>query len=135
MIRRVASVLGGFIMASFIFMVLQAMVSRQFPPPENFNVNDTEAVTEYFRGLPSKMFIMLTLSHAFSALIGAFFASVIADKYKIYLGLMVGLMIVVASLAYVLNIPVPTWMIFLDPLAILICSGIGAYLGSRKKVK
>lgn len=132
MIRRIGAVIFGFIAGFFIFVLIQGIIASKFPPETAFNANDTEAMTAYFRSLPDKFFLYILAAHSLASLVASFLGAKVADKYKLYLGLLVGGMFLVAAITYIMTIPTPSWMLIADPLIIMVFSFLGAKLGSRK---
>lgn len=132
MIRRIGAVILGFFVGFVTFVVVQGVIATKFPPETVFNAHDTEAMTAYFRSLPNTFFIYIVCAHAMSALISSFITAKMADKFKFYLGLLVGGMFVIAALTHILTIPTPGWVLIADPIAIVILVYCGAKLGSRK---
>jgi len=133
MLRRITAVFLGCFLSVCIFFILQYLISRQFPPPDDFNVADKGAMAAFWRSLPNKMFIFVTFAHSLSGFIGAFITSSISDKYKVYFGMIVGIFFIAAAITYMSVVLVPTWMIIADPLAIIIFTFVGAKLGSKTK--
>lgn len=131
MLRRIAAVILGFFISAILYTTLQFLISRQFPPEEGFNPYDKEALEIYLQSLPNKMYIFITGAFALATFFGSFFTAKKTDKYKLYLGLTVGGMMLVAVVTYISVMMAPKWMIIAAPLAILVSSFIGAKLGAR----
>jgi len=131
MLRRIAAVILGFFISAVLFTAFQFLISKQFPPDEGFNSYDPEALEIYLRSLPNKMFVMITGAFALATFFGSFFTAKNADKYKLYLGLTVGGMMLVGVVTYISVMMAPKWMIIAAPLAILVVAFIGGKLGAR----
>ena len=135
MLRRVGAVIFGGFAGFSLFAVVQGYLLSQFPPPEGFIPQDVEASTAYFRSLPDKAFMIVLAGQVFAAFSASFLAAKIADKYKFYIGLLVGGMFVVAVISYIMTIPTPKWVLFANPIGAIIAMLLGSRLALGKKLK
>ncbi len=127
MIKRIAAVFIGFISAFVLTGLVQMMSAKMYPPPEDLITQDLEAIERYFKALPANARLIMLVAHVLGAFVGAFIASKIADSYKLYLGLLVGVVMLVASVSYNLASFAPAWSF----LSSLILTGLAAYIGAR----
>ena len=102
-----------------------------YPPPQDLNFHDKEGILAHMQSLPDKAFIMVIVAHTLSTLAGAFVAARIAPNHKIYYGIFVGALFVVASLSMIMSVPHPRWMILTDILLVTLLAYLGAKLGSK----
>ncbi len=133
MLRRIAAVIFGFFISAILFTALQFLVRNQYPPPDNFNYYDYEALDIYLKSLPNKMFVLITGAFALSTFFGSLFTAKKSEAYKLYMGLIVGGMMLVGVISYISVMQAPKWMIIVAPLTIMTCSFIGAKIGSKVK--
>jgi len=131
MLKRVLAVFLGFL-AGFVTTGLIQMVSaRMYPPPEDLITRDIEALEIYFTHLPSTARLIMLVAHIIGAFIGSFLAARMADRYRLYLGLLVGVVMLVASISYNLASFAPAWAFMTDLAATAGVAYLGARLGSR----
>ncbi|MBT8232992.1 MAG: hypothetical protein HKO66_07990 [Saprospiraceae bacterium] len=132
MLRRIGAVICGFLVGFALYILIQRQIALQFPPEFEINAHDKEALTRYFRSLPDKFFIYILLAQALTALFASFVTTKIADKYNLYMGLLVGGMFFIASISFIATVPTPGWMLIAAPISIIIAVYFGTKFGLRK---
>jgi hypothetical protein len=133
MLRRIAAVIFGFFISAILFTAFQFLIRNQYPPPDGFNYYDYEALDIYLKSLPNKMFVLITGAFAISTFFGSLFTAKKSEAYKVYMGLIVGGMMLVGVISYISVMQAPKWMVIAAPLAIFISAFIGGKIGAATK--
>lgn len=127
MLKRITAVFFGFITGFILVSLIQMISAKMYPPPPDLLPQDQEAMQAYFSTLPTGARIISLIAHIMGAFGAAFIAAKRADKYKLYLGLLVGVVIMVASASFNFASYAPPYIILID----FILTGLAAWLGAR----
>jgi len=130
MFKRVLAVILGFVTGFVLVTLIQSISAGMYPPPEDLIAQDTEALKAYFSSLPTKARYIILAAHAIGCFGAAYITSKFADNYKFYLGLLVGLMMLVAGASYNLASYSPIWAFAADIISSLCFAYLGAKWGS-----
>lgn len=129
--QRILAVILGFFTGFVLVILVQMISAKLYPPPEDLLTQDVEALKRYFTALPGPARIIILAAHVLGAFGGSFVASKFANSYKFYIGLIVGFILLIASISSNLGSYVPALIFILDTLLTIGAMLLGARLGSK----
>ncbi len=129
-IRSIAAVVAGFIAASIVMMLIEALNGRVIYPDLGRaaeGLKDREAVRALLATAPVGAFLVVIAGWILGAVAGGWTAARLATRAKIGHGLALGALLTLAGVANNFAIPPPLWF-WIASLAVLMPA---AYLGAR----
>ncbi len=111
--------------------LMQLIGHMAFPPPADLDVEDIEAFREYVNTLPVGALAFVLASYLIGTFDGVFLACLIARmKYHIF-AIIVGGLMLVATISNLIMIPHPLWFSAASLLGIAAMAVLAAYLAHR----
>ena len=135
MLKRILAVILGFVSGFVTVGLIQTISAQMYPPPGDLIIQDNEALEAYFYSLPHKARYIIMLAHVVGCFIGAYIAAKLSDKYKFYMGLLVGVVMFVASFSYNLASFCPRGIFIIDLGLCILAVYLGARLGGITQQK
>ena len=133
MLRDVGGGVVGLIVAFGVIMGVQMIGHSIWPPPAELDWNDSEVVRTYVSQLPFMALMFPILSYFLGALGGPLIASSIGTaRPMVYAGI-IGLVLLAATIANLIQIPHPVWFSVMAVAAVLVGGWLGMQLGNRKR--
>jgi hypothetical protein len=129
-LRGIAAIVVGFIAASIVMMIIEAINGKVFYPELGKaaeGVTDREKLRALFATAPLGAFLVVILAWILGAFAGGWIAARLAAKATVAHGLGLGALLTLAGVANNLMLPPPLWFWFAS-LAVLLPA---AYLGAR----
>ncbi len=126
--RSFLGIFVGFLSALIIIQFLEGLGHRIFPMPEDLNLEDMEAFSNYVKQLSFKELLPVLLAHFLSAFIGCMIGLKIARGAKI-VAYFVGGLVLLGALMNLYLITHPLWFMVADVLLVI----IGVILALGKK--
>lgn len=109
MMRDVLAAIIGIAVAFVTVMLLQMLGHMVYPPPAGLNVEDTQAMSAYVSSMPVGAFLFVLASYVIAAFDGTFVACWIGRAKPFIFALVVGVLMLVATITNVIMIPHPLW--------------------------
>ncbi len=134
MLRNILGGLLGFAIGIFSVGFLGKMSQRVYPPPKFMDIEDKDAMAEFAANMPTKALAIILLSHFVGTFLAAFISSRIASKNKFFLGLITGLVILIAAATIILTMRHAIYISILDIFLSIVGLYLGARLGSAQEV-
>jgi len=132
-LRIVLAVIGGLLVGSMVNMGLIQLSASVIPPPAGVDVTNMESLKSSMHLFEAKHFLFPFLAHALGTLAGAWFAALIAKKYRLQIGLGIGGFFMLGGIINAFILPAPAWFIVLDlALAYLPMAWLGVKLRGGK---
>lgn len=123
--KRIAAGIVGVVVAFITVWLIQKVGHMAFPPPAGLDVADAEAFAAYVDSLPLAALLIVIASYFIGTLDGTFLAAFIApDKRNVY-ALLIGGLMLLATIVNLATIRHPTWFSITAIVSIL----FGAWLG------
>src|ERR1051326_7031029 len=97
-------------LATLIIQAILAVGNRLYPLPESTDLNDAASVKAAIGALPAGAFLVLLVAWVTGAGVGAYVASQLSGRSKAWPGFAVGVLILGASVIYMLTLPHPIWI-------------------------
>ena len=127
-IRNVLAIIVGLIAGSAVNMGLVMAGAQIIPPPAGVDVTDVESIKSHLHLFEFRHFVVPFLAHAVGTLVGAYVAAIIAARYKLMLGLVIGVLFLIFGIINVFMLPSPAWFVVVDLLGAYIPM---AWIGTR----
>jgi hypothetical protein len=129
-LRNTVVVLVGLAVGIGLIMLVQGIGHKMYPPPEGLNSDDTEAIQAYLSSAPLMALLMVPISYFIGGL-GAELVTCRWTKGNNTSILIVGLLLLIATIMTLFDFPHPTWMVLVNILATLLPLGTALYLAPR----
>lgn len=110
MIRNVAAMIAGVGTAFLTVMLFDSLDRMIFPPPAGLDFSDPAAIEPYLATLPIGAFLLILASSAVAAFAGTLVASHIGTIRPFYCAVVIGGMVLAATVANFIAIPHPLWL-------------------------
>lgn len=131
-LRSIVALVVGLVFGGTVNMGLILAGPHVIPPPAGVDVSNVESMRASIHLFEPKHFVFPFLAHALGTLVGALLAFVIAERWKQWFALAVGVFFLAGGIAASTMIPAPTWFLALDLLvAYLPMAWLGARIGGR----
>jgi hypothetical protein len=114
-----------------IIFVIEGLSSRMYPPPPALNLRDSVAIRAWIKSLPIGAFLLVLAAYACGSLAGGAIATLVSGRRKLRVGLTVGLILTVAGVLNLLDVPHPAWFALVSTATYLPF----AFVGSRLLIK
>jgi hypothetical protein len=128
--RKIAAVLLGVITAFALVAVIQKLGHLVYPPPADLSLDDPERWKAYVAGLPPGPFFFVLAAWALGTLGGGLVAARIARQKPLFYALIVGAVVMIASIAQLVAIPHPLWFTIAAFILIPAAAYVAAQLAS-----
>ena len=125
--KNILSVIFGIVVSFVVIMVLEGVNGYFFPAPEGMNYKDPVAVKEYISTLPNIALYVVIFAHFCGAFAGGFVIGKQANDNPAFFALILGIVLLIATVANWMSIPHPEWFKIVDTLVIL----PGVWLGAK----
>ena len=130
MIRMLLGTVTGITIAIATVMIMQKIGHSVFPPPD-MDPTDTEAFKTYVASMPIGALLFVLASYLVGVFDGVFIACLIARmKYHVF-GVIVGGLMLVATIANLILIPHPLWFSIAAVLGIVVFTVIAVFIAIR----
>jgi hypothetical protein len=129
-LRSIAAVLAGFLAASLVMMLVEAINGRVLYPglaKAAEGVKDREAMRALFAGAPTGALMVVIGGWTLGSLMGGWVAARLAGRATTGHAFALGVLLLLAGLANNLMMPPPTWF-WIASLAVFLPA---AYVGAR----
>ena len=133
-LRRVAAVVAGFVAASVVMMLIEAVNGRVCYPELGKaagGMNDREAVRALLATAPLGAFLVVIAGWILGGAAGGWLAARIAGRSGIAHGLVLGALLTCAAIANNLMIPPPLWFWVVSLIVLLPAAYVGARAAAR----
>jgi hypothetical protein len=134
-IRSIAAVVAGFIAASIVMMLIEA-INGQVIYPElakaATGVKDRESMRALMAAAPMGAFLVVLGGCALGSLLGGWIAARLAARANVWHGLALGALLMLAGLANNLTLPPPLWFWIASQVVFLPAAYAGARLAPAR---
>jgi hypothetical protein len=129
MARAIFSIVAGLIVAVVCVFAMEYITHIFHPAPPGFDPRDKDAVRALVAGLPLLAFILVLFGWLLGAGLGAFMAVRINRRIAKWPGLLIGALLLAATLYNLLTIPHPVWFFVAAVIGIPIATWLGTNVG------
>ena len=110
MFRNAAALVVGVAVAFLTVMLIDYVGHMIYPPPAGLDFSDTSAIEPYLATLPIGAFLFILASSTVAAFIGTLVACYIGTIKPLNCAIVVGGIVLAASIANFIAIPHPSWL-------------------------
>lgn len=128
MLRDVFGAIVGIAVAIVTVMLLQKIGHMAFPPPADLDVEDTRSMMDYVRSMPVAALLFVLVSYIFAAFDGTFVACWIGHAKPVIFALIIGVLMLVATISNLIMIPHPLWFSITAVVGIIAAASAAAYM-------
>lgn len=109
MIKNILAIVAGLAAAFAVVSLVQRVSHILNPLPSGLDVNDTEQLGAYIASAPLSALLFVLASYYLGTIIGIKVANWIAPTGTVRNGLVIGVLMLAATIANVIMIPHPLW--------------------------
>ena len=131
-LRSILAVLLGIVVGMLVVMAGDALVGRLFPLAPGVDPNDPTSLAQAIAAMPIAALLMLLVGWVTAAAVGAGVAARLARRAPVPHGLIVAAIILAATVANLILIPHPTWMLPAACVLIPVAGWVGVRLATRR---
>ena len=130
MLRMIFGAIIGLATAVITIMIIQAIGHMVYPPPD-IEPTDTAAFRDYINNMSPAEFIFVLSSYFIGTFDGVFLACLIARmKYHVF-AIVIGTMVLAATIATLIWIPHPMWFSLTAVLGIIASAAMAWFIAKR----
>ena len=119
MIRSTLAGVAGLAISVLIVMVNERIGHMIYPPPEGLDFSDPDVTRPYLASLPAWALLQLIVGWMLGVFAGILVASAIGNAKPLIYAVIIGGLILAATIANLILIPHPMWFNVIGPAAIL----------------
>lgn len=127
--RKILGMIGGVIFAGLVIFAVQKLGHQVYPPPENLDTRNLEAMQAYIASLPIGAMLFVLLSYVVGTFAGGWLATKIARAPQMHVPLTVGGVQLFFGIINLAMIPHPLWFAIASVLIFLPAAYLGGKLG------
>ncbi|MBK8724529.1 MAG: hypothetical protein IPL96_00390 [Holophagaceae bacterium] len=134
-LRTIASVILGFIVASIVMMIVESINGRVLHPnlaKAAEGIKDRESMRALMASAPVTALLVVIIGWILGSIYGGWVAVRVAGRSSIRPGLVVGVLLTLAGLANNLMLPPPLWFWFASLVVFIPAAYLGARLASAR---
>lgn len=109
MVRKIAAVLAGIVVALALVFIIEMVGHQVYPPPAGLDFTKPEVVASYMQTLPAGAFVFVLTGFAVATLVGGWVCATIARGRPMLFAGVIGVLMLAATVANLLMIPHPLW--------------------------
>src|SRR5262245_14156712 len=117
--RSILAILAGAAAAIVLVMAVQQICALVYPPPADLDPYDRKAMADYMTTMPASAFLLVLSSYVIGTFGGAWLAARLARCAPLAHGMIVALLLLVASVANLIMISAhPLWFVIANLLLV-----------------
>ncbi len=105
-----------------------------FPVPLGINSSDKAHLSLWMSGLPSKFYIIVSVSHGVAAFAGGLISSLVNETGRMAAGMTALTILFTLVMVYLFTYDFPVWFVITDTVATAILGFTGVVMGSTRSV-
>ncbi|MBA3665206.1 MAG: hypothetical protein H0W61_13485 [Bacteroidetes bacterium] len=126
-VKRIGAVLAGVLTAWLIVFIGDTVTHLFFPPPENIDFHDQEALKIFAESIPWQSFVIMMLFWLLAAFAGGFVSAKINKPSWKRASIVTGSILLAGTILNLILIPHPLWLIATSLILIV----PSAYMGGK----
>ena len=124
--RQLIAIVVGLAGGGLAIMLIEALSSLCYPPPEGLTRDDKQALIQFIQGLPVGAFLFVLAAHSGGSGLRGLLSPLILRRRGYTSAAIVGVLFLIGGILNALSIPHPVWFTVVDlllylPLALLGC--------------
>ena len=109
MVRKVLGAVVGIAIAVVTVALVEMISHAVFPPPADLDVSDSESLATYMRQAPVGALLLVVAGYLIGTFDGVFIGALIGRGKPAAYAALIGLLMLVATIANLIMIPHPFW--------------------------
>lgn len=105
-----------------------------YPQPMDLDTDNHEALSAWMNTLPTKIYIIIAISHGLSAFAAGLISSLVSGFGRLTFGLIAFCGIFIPVMIYLFTYHFPVWFVITDTVITAILGFVGAITGSARYV-
>lgn len=130
MVKNIVAGFAGIIVAGLLVWLVEMLGHAVYPPPTDLNFADAETMRAYIDTLPLAALLFVAAAWFIGTLGGTVLACKLGDAKPMIYAIVVGGLMLVATVANLIVIPHPVWFSVLGVAGIVVAAWLGMTLGS-----
>ena len=131
MLRKILAVVLGVVAAVIIIIAIEALGHSIYPPPDNLDVANREAMEVYVASLPLAALLFVMTAWIAATLAGGLLACFIAKERPFVYANIVGALVLIGTFINLMSITHPMWFSITAIAAIVATTLLAGNLGSK----
>ncbi len=131
-VRGVLAVVAGCLAAAAMMVIFESLGQVAFPRPAPLDPAKPGTIAEVMKAMPAGAFAFVLMGWAAGTLLGSSIAARLSPAWSLGCGMVVGGLMLGASVANMVMIPHPAWVWVVGVLLFLPTAFVGATLGSAR---
>ena len=133
MLRDILACVAGVAIAFLIVFLADELSHMMYPPPPGLDFSDPEALRPYIATMPIGAFLFILASSIVAAFIGTLVACYIGTIKPLNCAIVVGGIVLAASIANFIAIPHPSWLAIATMAGVVAAAWFAAQLAPASK--
>ncbi len=130
--KLVLAVFVGVFVGSLVVWATQMIENYMYPAPPNFNVEDKEALAQLIANAPIGAKLMIIFGYIAGSFVGGLLTQLIAQSRNLIPSICAGVVLLIAGIITLINIPHPTWMVVVNLLVFIPFAYLGGFWQRKK---
>jgi hypothetical protein len=131
MLRKIAAVVVGTVLAIVLIIVVEELSHRIYPPPADLDVTDKEALKAYLGSVPTGALLFVGAAWVIGTFGGGMLATFIARRSAVTNCAIIGGLVLAGTVLNLASIPHPAWFVVLSIIAIIATTFITSRIAQR----
>jgi len=128
--KNIAAGIAGVVIAGLLVWLVEMLGHAVYPPPTDLNFADPDAMRAYIDMMPLGALLFVAAAWFIGTLGGTFAACKIGDAKPMIFAVVVGGLMLIATLFNLVTIPHPLWFSILGVVGIVVAARLGMTLGA-----
>ncbi len=128
--KNIAAGIAGVVIAGLLVWLVEMLGHAVYPPPTDLNFADPDAMRAYIDMLPLGALLFVAAAWFIGTLGGTFAACRIGDAKPMIFAVVVGGLMLIATLFNLVTIPHPLWFSILGLVGIVVAAWLGMTFGA-----
>ena len=130
--RSIIGVIVGVLAGVLVISLIQMAGHMMYPTPEGVDMKDPAVVTEYMKDAPFGAIFMVLVAYVLGAFVAGLVSTLIGQVNHIKLGLICGVILLLAVIMTLYSIPHPMWFMAASIVLTVPVAIFGAKLATKK---
>jgi len=131
MVKNIVAGFAGIIVAGLLVWLVEMLGHAVYPPPTDLNFADADEMRAYIDTMPVAALLFVAAAWFIGTLGGTLLACKLGDAKPMIYAIVVGGLMLIATVMNLFMIPHPAWFSVLGIIGILVAAWLGMTLGSR----
>jgi len=132
-LRNAAAIVLGVVSAFATVMLIDMLNHLIYPPPPGLDFTDAAAIEPYLATLPVGAFLLILASSVVATFVGTLVAIYVGTIRAFYCAVIVGGIVLAATIANFIAIPHPLWLSFLTVLCVVAAAWLATKLAPTSR--